>query len=39
LPKMMHKIAERMKTYERDLGEDPESDYNDGDGGAAVIAL
>ena len=40
LPPVMRKIAERMKTYERDIGEDPDSDLNDdGDGGAAVIAL
>ena len=39
LPKMMGKIAERMRSYEKDVGEDPDSDYDDGDGGAAVIAL
>lgn len=37
LPRMMNRIAERMRNYERDLGEDPEGD--EGDGGAAVIAL
>ena len=39
LSPVMRKVAERMKTYERDLGEDPETDYDEGDGGAAVIAL
>jgi hypothetical protein len=39
LPAIMHKIAERMRAYERDVGEDPDTDYTDGDGGAAVIAL
>jgi hypothetical protein len=39
LPAIMHKIAERMRKYERDVGEDPDKDYTDGDGGAAVIAL
>ena len=38
LPPVMRKIAERMKGYERDLGEDPEGDI-DGDGGATAIAL
>ena len=39
LPSMMGKIAERMRSYEKDLGEDPDSDYDEGDGGVAVIAL
>jgi hypothetical protein len=39
LPAVMHRVAERMKKYERDLGEDPDSDLDEGDGGAAVIAL
>lgn len=39
LPPVMRKIADRMKAYERDLGEDPDSDYEEGDGGAAVVAL
>lgn len=39
LSPVLRKVVERMKTYERDLGEDPDSDYDDGDGGAAVIAL
>lgn len=39
LSPVMRKVAERMKAYERDLGEDPDSDYDEGDGGVAVIAL
>lgn len=39
LPKMMGKIAERMRGYEKDLGEDPDKDYDDGEGGVAVMAL
>lgn len=38
LPRMMRRIAERMKGFERDLGEDPDTDLN-GDGGATAIAL
>jgi hypothetical protein len=38
LPAVMQMIADRMRRYERDIGEDPDSDL-DGDGGAAVIAL
>ena len=38
LPPVMRKIAERMKGYERDLGEDPDSDI-EGEGGVAAIAL
>ena len=38
LPHVMRKIAERMKDYERDLGEDPDSDI-EGEGGVAAIAL
>ena len=37
-PTIMRKVAERMKAFERDLGEDPDSDLN-GDGGATAIAL
>ncbi|HWC14632.1 MAG TPA: hypothetical protein VG929_08550 [Actinomycetota bacterium] len=36
LPKVMRKIAERMKDYEKDF---PDPDHEEGDGGAAVIAL
>ena len=39
LSPVLRKVAERMKKYERDLGEDPDTDYDEGDGGAAVIAL
>lgn len=36
LPKVMRKIADRMKDYEKDF---PDLDSDDGDGGAAAIAL
>lgn len=39
LPWAMRKIAERMRRYERDLGEDPDSDLDDGGDGATAIAL
>ncbi len=40
LPGALTAVAERMKTYERDAGEDPDEDWRDGgDGGPAVIAL
>lgn len=39
IPKMMRKVADRMRRYEKDLGEDPDSDLDDGDGGVAVVAL
>lgn len=40
LPGALRAIAERMKTYERDAGEDPDEDWRDGgDGGPAVVAL
>lgn len=32
-------IAERMKEFERSVGEDPDAESGDGDGGAAVISL
>lgn len=38
IPTIMRKVADRMKAFERDLGEDPDSDLN-GDGGATAIAL
>jgi hypothetical protein len=38
IPTIMRKVAERMKGFERDFGEDPDSDLN-GDGGATAIAL
>lgn len=40
LPGALHAVAERMKTYEREAGEDPDEDWREeGDGGPAVIAL
>lgn len=40
IPAVLRKVAERMKDYERDAGEDPDRDLDDGDGGGAVeIAL
>jgi hypothetical protein len=41
-PYAMRQVAERMKTYERDAGEDPDKplfDEGGGDGGSAAIAL
>ena len=38
-PSSLRKMADRMKEYERDLGEDPDRDYGNGDGGPAAIAL
>lgn len=37
VPRVLGKIAERMKQYERDLGEDPDRDFEDG--GPTAIAL
>jgi hypothetical protein len=40
LPGALGAIAERMKTYEREAGEDPDEDWRDGgDEGPAVVAL
>ena len=41
LPHAMTLVAERMKNYERDVGEDPDRDYDeeDGGGGVAEVAL
>lgn len=40
LPGALHQVAERMKTYEREVGEDPDEDWREGgDGGPAVAAL
>lgn len=40
LPGALKAIAERMKAYERDIGEDPDEDWREGgDGGPAVVAL
>ena len=38
-PGSLRKMAERMAEYERDQGEDPDRDYETGDGGPAAIAL
>jgi hypothetical protein len=38
-PGALRAIAVRMERYERELGEDPERDYDAGDGGPAAIAL
>ena len=38
-PSGLKRIAERMRKFERDLGEDPDLDYGAGDGGPAAIAL
>lgn len=38
-PSSLRRIADRMKEYERDHGEDPDRDYETGDGGPAAIAL
>lgn len=37
MPRILQKVAERMKEFERDIGEDPDSELDDG--GAAAIAL
>lgn len=41
LPAVLRKVAERVKGYERDAGEDPERDLDDGEegGGAVEVAL
>lgn|SRR5918999_1435900 len=38
-PPSLRKISERIRKYERDIGEDPDIDYEGGDGGPAAIAL
>ena len=38
-PGSLRLIVERMREYERDFGEDPDSTYGAGDGGPAAIAL
>lgn len=38
-PSTLRVIAERMRQYERDYGEDPDTPYGTGDGGPAAIAL
>jgi len=40
VPGAMHEIAERMREYEREVGEDPDEDWRDnGDGGPTALAL
>lgn len=40
VPAVLDSIAERMKTYERDVGEDPDKPLDEpGDGGPQVLAL
>ena len=39
IPSTMKTIAERMKKYERDAGDDPDAPLEGGDGGATAIAL
>jgi hypothetical protein len=40
LPGALRAIGERMKTYERDAGEDPDEDWREGgDGGPTAVAL
>ena len=40
LPGSLRSVAERMKDYEREVGEDPDEDWRDGgDEGPAVLAL
>ena len=36
MPTVLRKVAERMKEFERDIGEDPDAEL---DGGATAIAL
>lgn len=38
-PSTLRIIAERMRRYEREFGEDPDEAYGAGDGGPAAIAL
>ena len=37
MPRILQKVADRMKEFERDIGEDPDSELDDG--GAAAVAL
>ncbi|HJR43995.1 MAG TPA: hypothetical protein VJ927_00155 [Actinomycetota bacterium] len=39
LPGALRAIAERMKVYEREVGEDPDEDWREGGDGPAVLAL
>ena len=38
-PRMLRAIAERMKSYERQAGEDPDAELEDDDEGPTEIAL
>lgn len=38
-PGTLRRVAERMRKHEIDAGEDPDRDYDAGDGGPAAIAL
>jgi hypothetical protein len=38
-PGALRAMAERMKEFERSAGEDPDADYDAGDGGPTAIAL
>ena len=39
IPSALHSVAERMKKYEREAGDDPDAPLDGGDGGATAIAL
>ena len=39
IPGALGVIAERMKDFERSVGEDPDAESGEGDGGAAAISL
>ncbi len=39
VPHALHSVAERMRTYERDLGEDPDAETYGDDGGPSALAL
>jgi hypothetical protein len=39
VPGALRAVAERMKGYESDVGEDPEADWREGDGGPTALAL
>jgi hypothetical protein len=38
-PSGLRKMAERMREYEKEFGQDPDEDFGSGDGGPAAIAL
>ncbi len=39
LPGTLHRVAERMKEYEREVGEDPDEDWREGGDGPTVATL